>query len=172
MTITFTSDPATFTDPTSSPTFNRGKIDELTTFIANITCSSDDANIGNLVVSNAIITSDSGINVTFGGDTFTIAGQFQDQFVRTINYLDNNLNKKTVTKFSDLPTGLGSIYEYIAPTDAYKIANVDITLLATISSNSSTSNTTINTQYEIIVRNNWQAANAALVNATITKDKF
>lgn len=135
------------------------------TFNSNLTVGNI-TTISNVDINTAVLV-DTGItvethttNVNVAPNTFTLTGQFNDVFVRTLDYIDINQAYKEVNSFGHLPDTYDALYKYLAPTVTSVIKNVDI-----VFTNGDTY------QYEITVVTDWQAANAALV-ASVRKGKF
>lgn len=105
-------------------------------------------------------TDDSGVIVTHNNTSFTVSGSFVEAFVRSLTYLDNQLNTATVSTFTDIPNGFSTLHTYVAPTAAQVIRYVELTF----SNHSPVS-------YQITVVNNFAAANAALT-AKVAEGKF
>ena len=111
-------------------------------------------------VITSAITSDAGITVTHDSSSFTLTGQFNEVFSRTIDYIDSNNAHQTTTTFESLPPTFNAVYKYIAPTDATKSQVINVNF----SNNTSQ-------QYVVSVRNNWQVANAKLAE-NVNKGAF
>ena len=103
------------------------------------------------VAIKSVSAADSGIHVTSSGNTFTVTGQFNDTFVRKLDYRDVDNIIKTVPTFTDITPNYNTLFTYVAPAEATKSAYITVVL-----EGDSTY------QYQIIVRNNWQAANNML----------
>jgi hypothetical protein len=100
-----------------------------------------------------------GVELYAIGNTVYASGQADDVFPRTIEYVDENMNLMTVSRFVDLPIKYFGITRYIPPEVQFKSFYVlvdyyDEVLLET--------KTLVN---ELIVRYNFDASNKALKDA-------
>lgn len=128
--------------------------------VGNVTTVSNvDINTA-VLIDSGITVETHAVNVNVSPNSFTLSGQFNDVFVRTLDYLDNNEVSQEVYSFGQLPTSFGALYKYLAPTVTSVVKNVDIVFV-----NGDTY------QYGVTVVTDWQAANAALV-ASVKKGRF
>lgn len=103
---------------------------------------------------------DSGITVSHTTTAFTVSGQFNDVFPRTLDYLNIDKLSEVASKFNDIPIDFSTLYRYVAPTEVTKNAIINVTF----------QNHSV-ISYAITIRNNWQSANAML-KAVVPKGAF
>ena len=93
------------------------------------------------------------LTITIHGDTsFTVEGLLADVFNREMHYLDKDDNFGLVRRFKDIPADFNTLYHYKGAT----VNSVDITVSAITDQGTETAT--------IIVQNNYNVANAYLVN--------
>jgi hypothetical protein len=91
------------------------------------------------------------VTLSHSQDTFTVSGQINKLFERSMTYLDHNNISVTVPEFVDIPLSFNTLTQYHAPPVMIKSVFVTITFQ---------SHPTL--VYEIVVRYAWQSSNAAL----------
>lgn len=92
------------------------------------------------------------VTITILPGMFIVSGNIADVFHRQMKYLDTGAVPGVVGRFQDIPVSYETLYHYTGP-----YVN-SITLILTCVSTAGTD------VAHIIVRNNWEVANAKLVN--------
>jgi hypothetical protein len=124
------------------------------------------------VVITGISGTTTGVNAVGTGSSVRVYGQFDDAFTRTLKYLDTSNNTVTVNRFEALPATFNTLYEYIAPVPATitKTITVNYTYTSSVEG-TPTPGTPGSLQIDVVVRNNYQAANQKLAES-VAKGKF
>lgn len=135
---------------------NTFTITEYVPFVVTYTISSDDPseNVGieevTITVNGADVAPD--LTITHEDDnSFTVSGVISDVFNRSMAYLDVDDAVRIVSRFEDIPENFHTLYKYVGATTNSITASVSVT-------------TNVGTMHtHIIINNNFNAANAKLI---------